>query len=173
VLQAVPAGDSESLMLEEPLVCVADDQFGRACAGDRSRLASGVSERCVDHSHAFAGHRDLPGAASVHFDAYCDFDCARTNALIVAEVDRGHEFTSPVSWRVCPDYSPGVSVGAPRLVSGNYGRHDVSDRKHNTTAIDPYRPRPRRLAFIEHASTHPRSDAIVCGQSSGGGEEDD
>ena len=127
VLQVVPARDSVPLVFEEPVVRVADDQLGRACAGDRSCLALGVSEGWVDDPGVLVGDRELPGPAPVQFNEYRDLSCASGETLIVAE-DLGHGFTSlRVVWRVCLDSSSGVSVDAPCRVVENHGRHDLYD----------------------------------------------
>ena len=86
----VLAGDTEPLVLDEPVVCVADDQLGRARAGNRSRLAGCVSKRWADDSRLLVGHSEFPRAVPVHFYAHGDFDDASRDARIGSERERGH-----------------------------------------------------------------------------------
>jgi len=112
-------------MLDQPVICVADNQLGWARAHDRSGLALCLSERCADDSGVLAINRKLPSAAPVHLNSYGDFD--DRDAQIEAGRDRAHESTSFSSLEVIVALNHGrAHPGTTRsLAVENHGLHDL------------------------------------------------
>jgi hypothetical protein len=95
----VLARNPEPLVLEDPVIRVADDYLIRATADRPSRLVPGVGERPADDPRAFGRELYLPRAAGDHVDLHDD-DPAITGTLTRAGGKRTHARTlAVIPWR--------------------------------------------------------------------------